>query len=326
MHISDVTRGRTPLVSLKKWRCVAAVLLCILAAFASLAELSPSAYAEPQDATLTLQTTYTKQGSTRAITGVTATAYLVASLDQDLHTYTLTAEFSNLDVDLNGKIDAATLEKLAAQAATIAANNNLQGVSATSGRQGTLPFGVLPYGLYLVVQTGRAGTARSYENFTPFLIGVPQVTSTEVEYDVTCMPKFVPIDKPYEPVNPNEVDVPDEPDEPDNPDNPDEPDKPDEPDNPDNPDNPTEPDKPTTPNNPSEPGTPSSPTTPGTSNNTSEYDADNPTYRGNQTTTSSGSGGTTLSHTADSTMVAAPFAVLLIAAVLVVAGIKTRRL
>ena len=176
------------------------------------------------------------------------------------------------------------------------------------------------------MQTGRSGTSRSYEYFTPFLVGVPQVTSADVVYNVTCMPKFAPIDKPYEPVNPNEVEVPDEPDNPDEPEGPDNPGNPDEPENPDNPNNTKEPDKTPTPDNTGVPGTPSSSTPSNTTNETSEYDADNPMYGTNQITTTTGSVGAALSHTADATPVVVPLVALLAATVLVVAGIKIRRL
>ena len=142
-----------------------------------------------QDASLLLTMQYTSKGVTKPISGVKATAYQVASLDENINFYTLQPEFTSLDVDFNKGLDAETATKAANTAMQIVEKNKLKGTESTSIANGSLPFGQLPYGVYLVMQTGATGTAEQYNNFTPFLISVPQLTANDIVYDVQVMPK-----------------------------------------------------------------------------------------------------------------------------------------
>ena len=155
-----------------------------------------------QDATLTLQMSYSTgaAGSTATpIGGVTATAYCVAELDETSGSYALVDGFSSLDVDLNSEIDASSMEAAAKQAAEMAATASAKGVSATSDAQGVASFGSLPYGVYLVVQTGSEGDAEKYKELEPFLINVPQFAEDGVVYNVVANPKTTPLPTPKPP-------------------------------------------------------------------------------------------------------------------------------
>ena len=155
-----------------------------------------------QDATLTLQMSYSTgaAGSTATpIGGVTATAYCVAELDETSGSYALVDGFSSLDVDLNSEIDASSMEAAAKQAAEMAATARAKGVSATSDAQGVASFGSLPYGVYLVVQTGSEGDAEKYKELEPFLINVPQFAEDGVVYNVVANPKTTPLPTPKPP-------------------------------------------------------------------------------------------------------------------------------
>ena len=186
-------------------RGLASLALCLIVSLA----FCMVAFAA-QDATLTLQMSYssgTAGSQSTPIGGVTATAYRGADLDDTAAgTYTLTSDFASLGVDFNEDIDAAGMEAAAQKAAGMVAASTVQGVSATSNAQGVASFGQLPYGVYLVVQTGAAGDAEKYENLAPFLINVPQFTDDGVVYDVVANPKTSPLPtpapKPPTPVKP----------------------------------------------------------------------------------------------------------------------------
>ncbi len=171
-------------------RGIASWALCLLLSFAFCTVALAA-----QDATLTLQMSYstgTAGSKSTPISGVTATAYRVAELDDAVNTYTLVDDFASLGIDFNNGLDAAGMEAAAKQAAGIVSASGMKGVSATSNAKGEASFGTLPYGVYLVVQTGSAGDAAKYENFTPFLISVPQITEDGVLYEVVANPKTAP--------------------------------------------------------------------------------------------------------------------------------------
>lgn len=170
------------------------VLLALLAALAlSMLGVPAVAYAA-QDATLTLQMRYEASGKAQLVDGVEATAYQVASLDDAVNSYTLLESFSALGVDFNDGLDTAQMISTASRAATIATSQKLAGRVATSGTDGTASFGALPYGVYLVVQSGKTGTAKGYRDFEPFLVSVPQVTDEDVVFQVVSCPKLTPAD------------------------------------------------------------------------------------------------------------------------------------
>lgn len=146
-----------------------------------------------ENGSLTLVMRHESGGKTSYVSGTTATAYLVADLDEAVNFYTLRDEFASLDVNFNDGMDAETMGIVATKAADIVSAKGISGVSATSGANGTISFGMLPKGVYLVVQTGTKGVAQGYTQLTPFLISVPEVTEDDVVFDVTAYPKIAPI-------------------------------------------------------------------------------------------------------------------------------------
>lgn len=170
---------------------LASCLCCALLVATCALGMSKAALAD-QGGTLTLTMAYSSGGKTTNISGVTATAYCVADLDDPVNHYTLRDDFVSLDVNFDeGVADAATMEALAQQAVKLLPPN-AKGVSATSGSDGKAAFGTLPNGLYLVIQTGAKGDAENYSDFTPFLISVPQITTEGVVWDVEALPKLAP--------------------------------------------------------------------------------------------------------------------------------------
>ena len=174
--------------------------MCVLALAIA---LMPAAAWADGDATLTLKMKYESQGKTTLVSGVTATAYQVANLDDDINHYTLTQQFASLGVDFDQGMDASTMAATAQKAATIVADNKITGKMATSGSDGLISFGALPKGVYLVTQTASKGDAEKYNDFAPFLISVPQITTTGIVYDVVSLPKFTAKpEPPKEPAKP----------------------------------------------------------------------------------------------------------------------------
>lgn len=183
-------------LNIPKTRSLFAIILCAVLSLA----WGGRAFAA-QDATLTLQMAYASGESSTPIGGVTATAYRVADLDEAVNNYTLLDDFASLGIDFNQGLDAAQMEAAALQAQSIVRASSISGVSATSNASGTASFGSLPYGVYLVIQTGASGDAAKYEDFTPFLISVPQITEEGVVYEVVANPKTAP-KPPAPPIEP----------------------------------------------------------------------------------------------------------------------------
>lgn len=179
-------------------------ILCLWLAFVCLPARAAFASDDAPAATLTLTMECTAGEKTSLVDGIEATAYRVASLDDAVNHYELLPEFAELGVDFNAGMTIQEMEAAAKKAATIAKAQGVTGVSATSDTNGVAAFGQLPYGVYLVVQTGATGSAKNYSDFEPFLISVPQVTEGDVVFDVNALPKLTPKDtpKPPEPEEP----------------------------------------------------------------------------------------------------------------------------
>lgn len=174
---------------------VVALLVSTIAFVVAFGVWAPAAGADEGDATLTLQMTYTAQGKTTPIQGTTAAVYQVAALDDNINDYTLLEPFASLEVDFNEQLDAEDVIALAADAAEIVEKDNIEATaSATSDAEGNAAFGALPYGIYLVEQTGAQGDAEGYHDLTPFLVGVPELAESGIVYDVVCLPKVTPKD------------------------------------------------------------------------------------------------------------------------------------
>lgn len=149
--------------------------------------------ATPQEASLMVRYGYTSNGVTKYIDGAQVTIYKVASLDDNINFYTTLDEFKSLGVNFQDGLDANEAQKVADKAAALVEKNKIKGVkTVTTTAQGTASFGTLPYGIYLVVQTGAAGTAKDYYDFDPFFIGVPSLEEDRIVYNVVVEPKTTP--------------------------------------------------------------------------------------------------------------------------------------
>jgi len=177
-------------------------LLAICAVAIALAVFLVPSWAWAQDASLTLRMKYASAGKTTPVAGITATLYQVASLDDDLNSYTTSSSFDALSVDFNQGMSASAMADAAKRAAQIASDAKLSGTTATSGADGLVRFGTLPNGVYLVLQTGSIGDATKYNNFAPFLISVPQISGSGIIYNVESLPKFTAKPQTKEPVKP----------------------------------------------------------------------------------------------------------------------------
>ena len=110
-----------------------------------------------------------------------------------LNFYTTLDAFKSLGVNFQEGLDANEAQKVADKAAAIVEKNKIKGAkTVTTTAQGTAPFGTLPYGIYLVVQTGATGTAKDYYDFDPFFISVPSLEEDRIVYNVVVDPKTSP--------------------------------------------------------------------------------------------------------------------------------------
>ena len=196
MSVTKATRALTATLAM----ALALALCTAVGAF------SPqSAYAD-EEASLTLKTVYDPSGSKQKnVDGMELSAYQVASIG-DGGAYTLDSAYASagqkagVSADFNVNMTAADSEKLAAAMADIAKGKTAK-AKATSGSDGAAKFGKLDYGVYLIVQTGKKGTAEGYETLKPFLINVPQFTSDGTVFKVEANTKPEPTPE-TEPDNP----------------------------------------------------------------------------------------------------------------------------
>ncbi|MCD8052129.1 MAG: peptidase [Clostridiales bacterium] len=134
-----------------------------------------------------------------AVSGGSVTLYQVATLyldDGDM-AYAYTDGFADCGVTLDVE-DTSLAETLA----DYAASKGVSGTTLSIGSSGTVSFGGLELGLYLVVQTTESD---NYETISPFVVTVPLEEDGVWVYDVDASPKVGAV-TPTEP-------EPDEPDE-----------------------------------------------------------------------------------------------------------------
>ncbi len=134
-----------------------------------------------------------------AVSGGSVTLYQVATLylDDGNMAYSYTDAFSGCGVTLDVE-DTSLAETLA----DYAASKGVSGTTLSIGSSGTVSFGGLDLGLYLVVQTTESD---NYETISPFVVTVPLEEDGVWVYDVDASPKVGAV-TPTEP-------EPDEPDE-----------------------------------------------------------------------------------------------------------------
>jgi hypothetical protein len=128
------------------------------------------------------------------VSGAELTLVKVADLKTD-GTYELVEPFENIDswdayVGGNGTAEDAVN---AAASAAEAASEATPAAVAVTDENGTVVFNVSDYGIYLLYQTDKSGTAESYGSIQPVLVSIPRRNSDGTwTYDVKISPKFNP--------------------------------------------------------------------------------------------------------------------------------------
>lgn len=166
---------RNSLRSGRLFAALAAVLTALcLAAFPVHAAVNNVPPLSGQKASLELRFIFNDNKTQKAIFGAEFTLYRVAdlSVSGNAAVFTPLAPFQAHPVDYN-HLSASASENAAAAFAKRTAKAN-PAAKATTDSNGTARFSALPYGMYLVVQTGASGQAAAYEKVDPFLAMVPE--------------------------------------------------------------------------------------------------------------------------------------------------------
>lgn len=155
------------------------IINAVVLFFVCLCMTAVPALAEEQGEKGSLQIVFEKEGSDVKIDGASVSVYKVADLEfvQDQAVYTLLSEYNQFlktddtghDVTFDG-MTADDSSKLAKDMVTALKNPVAKGVT---GQDGSFSVDNLDYGMYLVGQTNKSGTAAKYKAFDPFLISVP---------------------------------------------------------------------------------------------------------------------------------------------------------
>ena len=179
-------------------------------AFAAESQVMPDL--QEDDGTLTVKVVYTDKDVETLIEGVELTIYKVADLtvNNGYAKYTLTEDFSDVDVSFDGMTVEQSIEAAKLFFAEAAAKE-IEGTKAVSEDDGIASFGFVSHGAYLVIQAGATGAAKNYESIKPYLVLAPQplveVGINDWEYDVLSLPKMVKgAYKPEEPPGEKEKD------------------------------------------------------------------------------------------------------------------------
>lgn len=173
-------------------------LVCLLAMLTTVL-LPLGVNAAGRDCSLTVL--FKKENPALDIDGAEITIYKVA--DKEITgksaNYALTGAYRDLAIkDENGNditfdgITASDSNELAAKMASIATESADKGVT---DKYGKYTFAGLSEGMYLVVQTGKTGTAEKYSKFEPFLVAVPAYSDGKWERNVTVEPKSTVTDR-----------------------------------------------------------------------------------------------------------------------------------
>lgn len=140
--------------------------------------------------------------SRKPIDGAEFSLYLVQDLTSS-GTYESTSDYSSANVKPYNQLKtAAEITRAASRFAEVAKDKSPAYTAQTTDSNGITEFSGIDsdhFGLYLVVETGKSGTAENYTTCAPFLVMVPYYDSENLgwEYDVLAEPK------PVKPSNPN---------------------------------------------------------------------------------------------------------------------------
>lgn len=174
---------------------LALVLACGMALSAYAADNASLDFSQNGSIELTLADS---DGNT--VSGGAVTLYQVATLylDDGNMAYSYTDAFSGCGATLDVEDTS-----LAATLADFAESEGVSGTTLSIGSSGTVSFGGLELGLYLVVQTTESD---NYETISPFLVTVPLEEDGAWVYDVDASPKVGAVT----PVEPEDEDEPEE--------------------------------------------------------------------------------------------------------------------
>jgi pilin isopeptide linkage protein len=133
-------------------------------------------------------------GSVTPVSGAEITICPVASVtvDNGSTIYTPVGDFADSGISFEGMTTEESITA-AAKLADTAAAKNTAGMSAVTDENGMSSFTGLDFGIYLVRETGRTGTAAGYAAIAPYLVQVPGIEENGQArswlYDVTSNPK-----------------------------------------------------------------------------------------------------------------------------------------
>ncbi len=171
-------------------KLISLLLVLLLVAAAMPGVSATAALDRERSGSVTVHLSY--QG--KPVKGGTLTLYRVADLDAE-GGYVLTREFMGSGVALTGPIDNAMSQKLM----DYAIQQNIPGETKTVGNSGTVTFGPLEVGLYLVVQKK---SADGFQKIKPFPVSIPTLVDEQIIYDVDASPKTELTPKPTDPTEP----------------------------------------------------------------------------------------------------------------------------
>lgn len=156
------------------------LLICLLT-------MSVSAY-DPPDINQTGSISITLRYEGKPVSGGEMTLYRVGDIQEDdgNYSFVLTEQFYDSGVLL----ESVTSPESAKQLADYALRWGIEGVSGKIGDTGSLKFGNLQPGLYLLVQPN---AAPGYRKLSPFLVSLPMAEPEGYSYHVEAGPKVSPV-------------------------------------------------------------------------------------------------------------------------------------
>lgn len=143
---------------------------------------------ETGNITVTLDDVADSDGNVTDKEGVTVALYRVGTVTgEEQPTFTLTEDFSDVDVDFSAVTTAAANKEAAAKFVEVIEEDEIDQIAgAKTDAEGNVTFSDLAQGAYLIAETDGA----DYGVFSPFLVFIPYaVDGEDWTYDVTTKTK-----------------------------------------------------------------------------------------------------------------------------------------